>query len=110
MAAACGDQVPCPAVERHGEQDGLPAEAHERLAVAGVGLVEGQAADGGRLLGIDQDEAAREPVARIEGLIVEEAAGLVPAAPVSRARAVPPGGGKIQAGLLAVAGPPDEGR
>jgi hypothetical protein len=45
VAAAGGGQVPRQAVERLGQQDGLSAEVQEHLAVAGVDVAEGQAAD-----------------------------------------------------------------
>jgi hypothetical protein len=71
VASAGGDQAPCQAVERLRELDRLPAEAQEHPTVVGVDLGEGQAADGGELLGVEQDEEAGEPVAGIEGIVID---------------------------------------
>jgi hypothetical protein len=96
VAVAVGDQVPCQVVDRLGEQDGLLAEVQEYPVIVGVDVVEGQAADGCRVLGVEQDEEAGEPVFGLEGLVVQEAPGLVPAGfgVEGAGGAVPAGGGK----------------
>ncbi|MFL6054730.1 MAG: hypothetical protein ACJ72W_17680 [Actinoallomurus sp.] len=41
------------------------------LVAAGVDVVEGEPADGGGLLGVEQDEQAGDPVIGFEGVVVQ---------------------------------------
>lgn len=104
------DQPPCQAVERLGKQDGFLSEVKEYPVIVGVDIIGGQTADGGRLLGVEQDEEAGEPVFGLESVVVEEAPGLIPAGfgVEGAGGSVPAGGGEVQVGVLAAAGPADE--
>jgi len=79
MALAGGDQVKDEAGERLGEYDGFPAEPQRYLAAAGLDVTEGEAADGGGLLGVEEDEQSRDPVLGPEGAVVQQPPGLFPA-------------------------------
>ncbi len=80
------------------------------FAAAGLDVAESEAADGGGLLGVEQDEQPGDPVLGLEGVVMQQVPGLRPASfgidDAGGAR--PPGGGKVQAGQLLVAGPADE--
>ena len=106
MALAGGGQVKDEAAERFGEYDGFPAEPQVYFAVAGLDVTEGKAADGGGLLGVEQDEQPGNPVLGLEGAVVQQLPGLCPASlGVDEAGGpCPPGGGEVQAGQLLVAG------
>ena len=79
MALAGGGQVKDEAAERFGEYDGFPAEPQVYFAVAGLDVTEGKAADGGGLLGVEQDEQPGDPVLGLEGGVVQQLPGLCPA-------------------------------
>ena len=58
VAAAGCRQPQGECVEGPGEHDGLAAEPDEHLPVRGLDVAEGQAADHGRPLGVEEDEQA----------------------------------------------------
>ena len=65
--------------EGFGQHDGLAAEPQEDLPGAGVGVVEGEPADRGRPLGVEQDEQSGDAVVGFDRVVVQQPAGLVPA-------------------------------
>src|SRR5205823_7941754 len=78
--------------------------------VAGLDVVEGEAADHRRPLGVEEDEEAGDAVLGFEGAVVEQPAGLFPAGLGidGAGRPAPPGGRKVQAGQLVLSGPADK--
>jgi hypothetical protein len=62
VASASGDQVQDEGGEWFGEHDGFTAESQVYLVAAGVDMIEGEPADCGGLLGVEQDEQAGDPV------------------------------------------------
>src|SRR6266704_3869154 len=110
VALAGGGQVKDETGERVGEDDGFPAEPQRYFAAAGLDVTEGEAADGGGLLGVEKDEQSRDPVPGLEGAVVQQLPGLCPApfGVDDAGGACPPGGREAQAGQLLVAGPADE--
>ena len=80
------------------------------MLLAGVNMVEGQAADRGGSLGVKENEQAGDAVFRFDGVVVQQAAGVVPSGlgVDGAARPVPPGGGEIEAGQFLAPGPADE--
>ena len=61
-----------------GQHDGLVAEPETDLPGAGVDVVDGEAADRGRPLGVEQDEQAGDAVFGFDGVVVQQPPGLVP--------------------------------
>src|SRR6266702_3802997 len=110
VALAGGGQVKDETGERFGEYDGFPAEPQVYFTAAGLDVTEGKAADGGGLLGVEQDEQSGDPVLGLEGAVVQQLPGLCPApfGVDDAGGACPPGGREAQAGQLLVAGPADE--
>ena len=49
------------------------------FAAAGLDVAESEAADGGGLLGVEQDEQPGDPVLGLEGAVMQQAPGLCPA-------------------------------
>ena len=80
------------------------------MLLVGVNMVEGQAADRGGPLGVEENEQAGDAVLGFDGVVVQQAAGVVPSGlgVDDAARPVPPGGGEIEAGQLLAPGPADE--
>ena len=62
-----------------GQHDGLVAETDEDPLVTGVDVVDGEAADRGRPLGVEQHEQAGEAVFGFDRVVVEQPPSLVPA-------------------------------
>jgi hypothetical protein len=62
--------------ERFGEYDGFPAEPEGYVATAGLDVTKGKAADGGGLLGVEQDEQSGDPVLGLDGVVVQQLPGL----------------------------------
>jgi hypothetical protein len=110
VALAGGNQVKYETGERFGEYDRFPAEPEGYFVTAGLDVTEGQAADGGGLLGVEQDEQSGDPVLGLDGVVVQQLPGLCPASfGVDDAGGpCPPGGREVQAGQLLVLGPADE--
>ena len=79
VALAGGDQVKDETGERFGEYDRFPAEPQAYFVAAGLDVTEGKAADGGGLLGVEQDEQPGDPVLGLEGAVVQQLPGLFPA-------------------------------
>src|SRR6266568_952129 len=71
VALAGGGQVKDETGERFGEYDGFPAEPQVYFTAAGLDVTEGKAADGGGLLGVEQDEQPSDPVLRPEGAVIQ---------------------------------------
>src|SRR6266699_704005 len=110
VALAGGDQVKDETGERFGKYDGFPAEPQVYFTAAGLDVTEGKAADGGGLLGVEQDEQPSDPVLRPEGTVIQQLPGLCPSpfGVDDTGGACPPGGREAQAGQLLVASPADE--
>lgn len=108
VAAAGGDELSDEGVDRRGEDDGLAAEPEAYLGVAGLDVVEGELADRGCGLRVEQDEQAGDAVFGLDGVVVQQSAGVLPAGlGVDDAGwAVPPDGGELQRGQLVLVGPP----
>ena len=87
VAAAGGDELPDQAGEGLGKHDGLAAEAQPHLAVAGVDVAEGEAADGRGPLGVEQDEQPGDAVLGLDGCRRGAAGGPGPSGPRCRGRA-----------------------
>ena len=64
--------------ERLGQDDGLAAEPEPHVLLVGVDLLEGEAADRGGPLGVEENEQAGDAVPGFEGVVVQQAAGVVP--------------------------------
>src|ERR1017187_1357097 len=110
VALAGRGQAQHEAGERFGEHDGFPAEPRVHFVVAGLDVAEGEAADGGGLLSVEQEEQPGDPVPGLESVVMQQVPGLRPASfgIDDAGGASPPGGRKVQAGQLLVAGPADE--
>ena len=106
VAASLQDQ----GVERFGEDDRLAAQPDPDLVAAGLDVAEGEAADRGRPLGVEQDEQPGDAVLGFEGVVVQQPACLFPAGlgVDDAGRAAPSDGREVQAGQLLLAGPADE--
>jgi hypothetical protein len=78
-----------------GQRDRHGPEEEPDGPIAGVDAVEGEPADGRGPLGVEQDQQPGDPVGGRDGVVVQEAAGLLPALVLVQR----PGG----------AGPPDGG-
>src|SRR5207245_1171309 len=96
--------------KRLGQQDGLAAQADAYLLLAGLDVLEGEAAEGGGALGVEEDQEPGDAVFGFEGVVVEEPARLLPSGlgVDEPGWAVPPDGGKIEPGQLLVPGPAHE--
>ena len=99
---AGGDELQDQGGEGFGEEDRLAAEPEPYLVAAGLDVAEGEPADRGRPLGVEQDEQPGDAVFGFEGAVVQQPAGLFPAGlGVDHAgRAAPSDGGEVQAGQL----------
>src|SRR5205823_8384672 len=93
-----------------GQDDGFAAEPQPHLVFVGVNVVEGEAADRGGPLCVEQDEQPGDAVFGFDGVVVEQPARLLPAGfgVDDAGRAVPFGGGEVEAGQLVPFGPADE--
>ena len=93
-----------------GQDDRFAAQPDAHLGVAGLDLVEGEAAGRGRGLGVEEYEQAGDPVFGFDGVVVQQAAGLFPTClgVDDTGRAAPPGGGEVQLCQLLPVGPTDE--
>ena len=110
LAPAMSDEMEDEGVEWIGQNDGLAAEAKPYLLLVGLDMVEGEAADGGDPLGIEQNEQPGDAVLGFDGVVVEQPAGLLPSGlgVDDPARPVPSGGREVQAGQLLSPCPADE--
>ncbi len=88
--------------------------ARDRAGAARAGCLGGrgrcEAADRGGSLGIEEKEQAGDSVLGLDGVVVEQAAGVAPPGlgVDDAGRAVPPGGGEVEAGQLLPPCPADE--
>jgi hypothetical protein len=107
VSAAGGGELKDQGVEWPGQDDGLAAEPEPHVLLAGVNMVQGQAADRGGPLGVEENEQAGDTVLGFDGVVVQQAAGVVPSGlgVDDAARPVPSGGGEIEAGQLLAPGP-----
>jgi hypothetical protein len=96
--------------QRFREHDRFAAQSQPHIAVTGVDVIEGEAADRGRPLGVKQHEQPGDSVVGFEGVVVQQSAGLVPAGfGVDDAGGAGPFGcGEVQAGQFLLFGPADE--
>jgi len=96
--------------DRAGQGDGRWSEADPHGRAVGGDVAGGEPADPGDGLGVEQDEQAGEPVSCVQRVVVQQAAGGVPASLVIQCphRAVPAGGGEGQRGEAVAGGPADE--
>jgi hypothetical protein len=108
-AAGCG-QLHGQGAEGLREDDRLAAQPDAHLAVCGLDMAEGEAADRRRSLSVEEDEQASEAVFGFEAVVVEQPAGLFPAGlgVDDAGGTAPPGGREVQAGQLVPACPADE--
>jgi hypothetical protein len=79
VAAAGGDELPDKGGEGLGQDDRFASEAQPDVRVVEVNAVEGEAADVGWPLGVEQDEQAGDAVFESEGVVAEQSAGVFPA-------------------------------
>ncbi len=79
VAAASGEELHDKTGEGFRKRDRVTADAEVHLAAASPDVVDGEAADGGDLLGVEQHEQAGDPVLEFEAGVVEEPAGVVTA-------------------------------
>jgi hypothetical protein len=108
--AAAGGGKEDEAGEGFGQHDGFVAEPQPHLAVVVLHVFEGEAADRGGPLGVEQDEERGDPVFGLDGVVVQQPACLFPAGlgvDGSR-RACPLDGRQFQAGQLLFVRPADE--
>jgi hypothetical protein len=78
VAAPCAGQVADEVGKGCGEHDRFAAQPDAGVVVADLDVVEGQAADRGGLLGVEQDKQASDAVLGIEGVVVQQVAGSGP--------------------------------
>lgn len=104
------DDLPGQGIEGFGEHDGLVAETQAFFVVAGVDVMEGEAADRRRCLGVEEDEQAGEAVFGFEGVVVDQPAGLPPPGfgVDHPGWSAPADGCEVQSGELVPFGPADE--
>jgi hypothetical protein len=105
------DELEGERVEWLGQDDGFAAQPQPNLVVLdGLDVVDGEAADRGRPLGVEQHEQPGHPVFGLERVVVEQPAGLVPAGlgVDDASRTGPFDGREVEAGQLLVMGPADE--
>src|SRR5262249_61207421 len=81
VTAAPGDEVEDWVGEWFGQRDGFAAEAEVHCVPGGFHMLEAEAADGGRGLGVEEGEQARDPGAGGDGVVVGQPSGRVPAGP-----------------------------
>ncbi len=110
MSSAGGGELEDECVEGLGQHDGLAAEPEPHVLRAGVNLVEGEAADRGGPLGVKEKEQSGDAVFGFEGVVVEQAAGVVPSGfgVDNAAGPGPSGGGEVEASQFLAPGPADE--
>ena len=84
MSAAGGGELEEECAEWLRQDDGFAAEPELHVLLAGVNMVEGQAADRGGPLGVEENEQAGDAVLGFEGVVVQQAAGVVPIGPRCR--------------------------
>ena len=119
MSAAGGGELEDECGEWLGQHDGLVAEPEPDVLAVFADVVDGEAADRGGSLGVEEKEQAGGPVLGLDGVVVEQAAGVaLPASvsmmPVGRSHRVaaksrppqllPPGPADKVPGLAAVGG------
>ncbi len=110
VSVAGGGELEDERAEWLGQDDGLAAEPEPYLLPGGVDVVEGQAADRGGPLGVEEQEQVGDAVLGFDGVVVEQAPGVVPSGlgAGDAAWPVPPGGGEVEAGQFLAPGPADE--
>ena len=110
VSAAGGGELEDEGVEWLGQHDGLAAEPEPHVLLVGVNMVQGEAADRGGSLGVEENEQAGDAVLGFDGVVVEQAAGVAPSGlgVDDAGRPVPPGGGEVEAGQFLAPGPADE--
>jgi hypothetical protein len=96
--------------EWFGEDDGFAAQMDPYSEFIGVDVVEGEAADGGRPLGVEETEQPGDAVFGFECVVVEQLAGLFPSSfGIDEAGwAAPADGSEVEAGQFLFLGPADE--
>lgn len=109
VTMADGEDLPGQGVEGVGEYDGLVAEAQSYLVADGLDVIEGEAADRRRCLGVEEDEQARRTPG-LRGVVVDQTAGLLPAGlgVGHPGWPAPADGCEVQSGELVALGPADE--
>jgi hypothetical protein len=105
-----GGELQDQGVEGRGKHDGLAAQSYPHLAVCDLDVVQGEVAERGRVLGVEEDKRASDTVLGFEAVVVEQPAGLVPAGlDVDDAGGpAPPDFREVQLGELLLACPADE--
>jgi len=78
MTTAGGDDLEDKRGQGLGEHDGFAAQTQPHFIVAALDVIEGEAADRGRPLGVEQHEQASDTVLGLEGVVLEQPAGLFP--------------------------------
>jgi hypothetical protein len=79
MAASGGDQVAGEGCQGFGQFDGDGPEPECDRVVGGVDVVEVQSADGRGALGVEQEQQPGDTVVGVEGVVVQQPFGLLPA-------------------------------
>ena len=74
VSAAGGGELEEECAEWLWQDNGLAAEPELHVLLAGVNMVEGQAADRGGPLGVEENEQAGDTVLGFEGVVVQQAA------------------------------------
>ena len=78
-ALAGGDQLADQGGQRLGEGDRDAAEGDGDGVAVVVDVVGGELGDGGDALGVEQEQQPGDPVGGLEGVVVQESSGVVPA-------------------------------
>ena len=110
MAAAPVEEVEDEAGEWFGQRDGVGAEPQAHCVFGGSHMLEGEAADRGGGLCVEEHEQPGDPVDGVDSVVVEQPPGLGPAGlgVVGAGWALPPGCRELQAGQLVLFGPAGE--
>lgn len=105
-----GDEALDQCVDRFGQHDGLASEAQACVGVAGFDVVEGESADRGGGLRVEDNEQSGDAILRLKVIVVEQPTCLLPAclSVDLTGRSVPTDGGELQGRQLLLVGPADE--
>ena len=79
VAVAGSDELADEGVDGCGQYDGLTAEPEPDLLFVGVNVVEGEAADRGGALGVEENEQPGDAILGFDGVVMEQTTGLFPA-------------------------------
>jgi hypothetical protein len=110
VALAGGDDGAGQVVDGVGQLDRCLAEGDPNVSVGDGDLVGGEQADGGRALGVEEQQQAGEPIIGVDCGVVQEFSDGSPAVIIVYRvdRAAPASGGQVGGGELVGVGPSDE--